>query len=101
MRTTSDREGLITTRRLRISADGKTLTEETERIRAEGAPVTRTSTFQRTSGDPTGLVGRWEVQSIKHSRPEEMRYERVGAALKGTSSLTWTTSLKTYFSVIR
>ena len=84
-RTLTNKEGLVTTRRLRLSADGKTLTEEAE-FKEVDAIVTTTTTYQRASGDASGLVGRWELQSSKSSRPERVRYERAGTnALKVSS----------------
>jgi hypothetical protein len=82
-RVLANKAGVITTRRIRISADGKTLTEATERKTTDGRTVVTTVTFQRASGDATGLVGRWRGQSYKSTNPGQVRYERVGAnALK-------------------
>ena len=78
---------LVNTRKLRISADGKTLTQDTEQDTTDGRKVVTTIVYQRTTGDSSGLVGRWRPQSFKSSSPGTVKYERAGPnALKVTSS---------------
>jgi hypothetical protein len=78
---------LVNTRRLRISADGKTLTQDTEQEATDGRKVITTTVFQRTTGESSGLVGRWRPQSVKTSSPGTVKYERAGPnALKFTNS---------------
>jgi hypothetical protein len=74
--------GLINTRRIGISLDGKTLTEAVDQKTNDGRPVTNTVVYQRMSGDAGGLVGRWKPLSVKSTRPAEVRFERAGNALK-------------------
>jgi hypothetical protein len=74
--------GLINTRRIGISADGKTLTEAVDQKTTDGRPVTNTVVYQRIAGDAGGLVGRWKPLSVKSTRPAEVRFERAGNALK-------------------
>lgn len=74
--------GLINTRRIGISADGKTLTEAVDQKTTDGRPVTNTVVYQRIAGDAGGLAGRWKPLSVKSTRPAEVRFERAGNALK-------------------
>ena len=75
----SDPTGTLSTRRLRISGDGKTLTETTEVKRKDGSKGVRTVTYQRESGDAQGLVGRWKAVGLKIETPASVTYEVVGA----------------------
>lgn len=70
--------GLINTRRISISPDGKTLTEVTDQKTTDGQPLTTTIVYQRVSGDASGLVGRWKPLSFKSTRPAQVKYERAG-----------------------
>jgi hypothetical protein len=69
---------LLTTRRIQISKDGKTLTEVTERKLSDGKDFTTTVVFKRSSGDPQGLVGIWKPESIHNSEPARQKHELVG-----------------------
>jgi hypothetical protein len=69
---------LLNTRRLQLSADGRTLTEETEATSPSGQKIVTTVVFRRASGDK-GLVGLWTPESSKSSTPPEVVYETVGA----------------------
>jgi hypothetical protein len=62
-------------RRLRISSDGNTLTEEIERK----APVTslQTVVYRRMSEGP-GLAGRWKPESVKTNPPLSVKWEPAG-----------------------
>lgn len=76
---------LLYTRRLRLSADGQTLTEATELMTAAGKG-TNTVVYRRTAGDQ-GLVGRWNPQSFKTDLPPQMIIEAASAnGLKITST---------------
>lgn len=68
---------LLTTRRIEISADGKTLTEVTER----SASDIDTATFKRTS-DGQGLVGTWEPVSVKSSRSAELTISQNASGIR-------------------
>ena len=65
---------LLTTRRLSVSADGKTLTEITERPDNDVTTVT----LRRISGDGKGLVGTWKPETIRTSRPATIKVEATG-----------------------
>jgi hypothetical protein len=76
---------LLNTRRLQLSADGKTLTQETEAIGRAGDKTLNTIVYRRESGDQ-GLVGRWRAESSKSSTAPQVVYEAVGAnAIKVTT----------------
>lgn len=66
---------LLNTRRLELSADGKTLTEVTES--GDGKTLV-TAVFRRESGNQ-GLAGRWKAESFKSSAPLRMTYEAAGS----------------------
>jgi hypothetical protein len=68
---------LLATRRIAISADGKQLTEVTQRATG-GMERTTTMVFSRTSGDQQGLVGAWKPESVRNSEPAEQKVEAVG-----------------------
>jgi hypothetical protein len=70
---------LLTTRRIRIAPDGKTLTEETAENTPDGRPTTTTIIFRRTSAESEGLAGRWKPASVKIDTPPQIRYEAAGA----------------------
>jgi hypothetical protein len=73
---------LENTRRIEVSADGKTLTEVTEVARPGEKKYQTTIVYRRTSGGPQGLVGIWMAQSVKRVPAPTVRYE-----LSGTDSL--------------
>ncbi len=66
-------------RDIEISSDGKTLTEVTKRTPTGGRKATLTAVFERTSGDPQGLVGIWALRSVKMVPTATMRIEAAGA----------------------
>ena len=68
---------LLNTRRLQLSVDGQSLTQETEAIGPSGQKIVNTIVFRRASGDK-GLAGVWKPQSSKVSSPPEVTYEVVG-----------------------
>ena len=78
-RTISENGNLITTRRIQISADGKTLTEVTERKIPGGKDLVATVVFKRSSGDQQGLVGIWKPESVHTSEPSQVTHEAVGS----------------------
>jgi len=78
-RVLSDGTGkMLTTRRIRISPDGKTMTEDVEVRMNDGRPSVNTTAYQRLSGDAQGLVGRWKAQSFKTNNPAVQKYEPAG-----------------------
>lgn len=74
---------MIITRRVLISTDGKTLTEVTERKLLDGRDINTTTVYERSSGDPKGLVGIWKPKSIRRDDPAQWKLE----ALTGTGGL--------------
>jgi hypothetical protein len=67
---------LLYSRRLRLSTDGNTLTEESVRA-GDGA---RTSaSYRRVDGEPHGLAGTWIRESIQGRVEAQMTFEPVGA----------------------
>lgn len=77
-RVLSDANGTrtLTVRRIQISADGKTMTEETRQTSVD------TIAYQRVSGDAQGLVGRWKPVSFKTDKPDVVKYEPAGNGIK-------------------
>jgi hypothetical protein len=76
---------LLNTRRIRLSADGKTLTEATELVTVTGKG-TNTIIYRRVAGD-RGLIGRWQAESFKIELAPQLVIEMTGAnALKITST---------------
>jgi len=67
---------LLYTRRIRLSADGRTLTEATEIVTPSGKG-TDTIVYRRISGDQ-GLVGKWQGESFKTDLPPQMVIEATG-----------------------
>lgn len=65
----------LTTRRIRLSPDGKTLSEVEESKLTDGRIVVTTVEYQRESGDEQGLVGRWKAVSLKDNNAAEVKYE--------------------------
>jgi len=65
-------------RDIEISADGKTLTEVTQRTPTGGQKTTTTAVFERTSGGPQGLLGVWAIRSVKTAPAPSMRIEAAG-----------------------
>jgi hypothetical protein len=65
---------LIFTRRFRLSADGKTLTEESERA---GDGVRTLASYKRVDGEPHGLAGTWIRESIQGAEGQ-MTFEPLG-----------------------
>ena len=69
---------LLFTRRLEISPDGKTLTEETEPATRSWTRPVSTAVYRRSSGGPSGLAGTWKRESFRPGRPAQMTFEPVG-----------------------
>jgi hypothetical protein len=83
-------------RRLSISPDGKTLTQQTDIDLSDGRTVTTTATFSRIAGGPQGLVGRWKQESFKTTAPFTFRYEAAGAnglKFSAQDGASWTLKL--------
>jgi hypothetical protein len=85
----------VTVRKIRVSADSKTLTEVTERKLANGRSAMDTLVLRRSGSGGSGLVGRWIPESFKTDTPTQVKYEVTGSGLKFTDDLgtTYTVSL--------
>lgn len=66
----------------KLSADGKMLSLDSKRIKADGGTSDDSMTFERVSGGP-GLAGKWKTKNLKSSSPETMTL-----APKGSDGLT-------------
>jgi hypothetical protein len=75
---------LVSTRRITISNDGKTLTEVTEQKLQDGTTFLGTTVYSRSSGEGTGLAGIWKPQSRHSNNPQQMTVSAAGA-----NSLRW------------
>ena len=74
---------LLTTRKIEISADGKTMTEVTYRKMPDGKESTLTIAYKRNSGGSQGLAGVWKTESVRTSEPGRQKIEAFGSnALK-------------------
>jgi hypothetical protein len=82
---TEKSNGKVTSRgTVKLSPDGKTLTVESNRVKADGGTFSDSMTFQRVSGE-AGLPGKWKTKNLKTSSPETMTL-----AQKGNEGLTIT-----------
>lgn len=71
--------GQITrTRTIRISSDGKTLTEQIARKDSDGQAVSVTSVYSRSSGTGAGLAGTWGLQSRHSDNPPVVTLRAAG-----------------------
>jgi hypothetical protein len=77
-RTLSTKGSVLTTRRIRLSSDGQSLTEEFETRQQNGKTTTRVGEYRRNSGERKGLNGTWKVISIRNSEPPVFKYVASG-----------------------
>src|SRR5260370_6799189 len=56
---------------LKLASDGKMLSLDGKRVKADGGTSDESMTFQRLSGGP-GLAGKWKTKNLKTSSPEMM-----------------------------
>jgi hypothetical protein len=81
--TTEKTNGKVTsTSTLKLSEDGKMLTLDAKRLKADGGTSNDSMTFQRVSGGP-GLAGKWKTRNLKTSSPEMLSLTQ-----KGNNGLT-------------
>jgi hypothetical protein len=73
---------VISTSTIKLSPDGKALTLNAKRVKADGGTSADTITFERVSGGP-GLAGKWKTRNLKTSSPETLTL-----AAKGNDGLT-------------
>lgn len=66
------------TRTIRISGDGKTLTEKIDRKDSDGQAVSVTSVYSRSSGTGAGLAGTWGLQSRHSNNPAVVTLRAAG-----------------------
>ena len=66
----------------KVSADGKLLTVDSKRVKADGGSSNDSMTFSRVSGGP-GLAGKWKTKNLTSSSPETLTL-----TLKGNDGLT-------------
>src|SRR5947209_4613183 len=59
------------TAKLKLSADGKMLTMDSIRLKADGGYSNESMSFERVSGGP-GLAGKWKTKNMKSSSPETL-----------------------------
>ena len=84
----------LSVRRIRLSEDGKTLTEDTERLSLDGFSQKRKTEYRRDSGNGKGLVGTWRVLKAHDDVPVEVKYEAAGPnAVKVTNRMGQTHTL--------
>lgn len=77
--TTEKTNGKVTsTSTLKLSADGKVLTLDAKRVKADGGTSDDSMTFQRVSGGP-GLAGKWKTKNLKTSSPETLSLTQNGS----------------------
>jgi hypothetical protein len=81
-RTIYENGKLLTTRRIQISDDGKTLTEDTERTLVDGKKAVTTIQFRRTTGEAQGLAAIWQAVSLHSTIPNQVTYEAMGDSLR-------------------
>src|SRR6202011_5122779 len=62
----------------KLSADGKTLSVDAKRVKADGGTSDDSMTFQRVSGGP-GLAGKWKTKNLKTSSPETLSLTQKGS----------------------
>jgi hypothetical protein len=92
----SEGQRLLTTRDIRISRDGRSLTEKTVWNLADNKTRLTTVVYRRSSGEPRGLAALWKAQSIRSSPPDQWTYERTGSnalTFMGFNGQTYTVSL--------
>jgi len=77
--TTEKTNGKVTsTSTLKLSPDGKMLTLDSKRVKADGGTSNDSISFQRVSGGP-GLAGKWKTKNLKTSSPETLSLTQKGS----------------------
>ena len=72
----------LATGHVSLSSDGKTITMDNKRAKADGGTSDESMTLQRVSG-ASGLVGKWKTKNLKASSPDIM-----SLTPKGSDGLT-------------
>ncbi len=63
---------------VKLPADGKALTVDAKRVKADGGTSNDTITYQRVSGGP-GLAGKWKTKNLKTSSPQTLSLTQKGS----------------------
>jgi hypothetical protein len=63
---------------VKLSPDGKLLTMDLKRVKADGGTSNDSMSFQRVSGGP-GLSGKWKTRNLNSSSPETMTVTQKGS----------------------
>ena len=69
---------VINTSTLKLSADDKTMTMASKRVKANGETTNDSMTLQRVSGGP-GLPGKWKMKNLNSSAPSTLELSSKGA----------------------
>ena len=69
---------LFATSSVKLSADGKMLTVDSKRAKADGGTSDDSMSFERVSGGP-GLAGKWKTKNLKSSSPDTLSLTPKGA----------------------
>lgn len=77
----------MSVRHIRISDDGKTLTEDSERFSVDGSSRKNTAEYRRETGSGKGLAGTWRIIKMQ-GESIDIKYEPVGKdAVKVTNPI--------------
>jgi len=80
-RTLTEAGQVVSVRTLRLSSDGKTLTQDVSRRSLDGRERVVTTVFERREGSE-GLEGVWQPRSFKSTRPADLRIERAAGGAR-------------------
>src|SRR3989442_15503256 len=69
---------VVSTSTVKLSADGKMMTLDSKRAKADGGTSSDTMTLQRVSGG-VGLAGKWKTKNFKKSSPDMLTLTPKGA----------------------
>jgi hypothetical protein len=69
---------VASTSTFKLSPDGKALTIDAKRVKADGGTSNDFLTLQRVSGGP-GLAGKWKTKNLKTSSPETLSLTQKGS----------------------
>ena len=86
---------LLATRQIALSADGKTMTEEVNRVLADGGHLITTNRYHRSAGESSGLVGTWVMDASMSNAPDSATFSVEGSALHWVNRAgnSWTATL--------
>jgi hypothetical protein len=86
---------LLATRQIVIAADGKTLTEDVDRVLAGGAHMITSNHYHRSTGEASGLVATWAMDGSTSNSPDSSTFSIEGGALHwaNRAGYSWTATL--------